>query len=74
METKYFASELRYLGKGTIESTNTDGTLTVNIEGMGRGRVASDQVFGRKRDALAFSRPPHRGEWSDVAQISRSLA
>lgn len=62
--TKYFATELRYLGKGTVESRNLDGSLIVNIEGMGRGRVAVDMVFDRQRDAFNFARVPGRASMS----------
>jgi hypothetical protein len=66
----YFASQLRYLGKGTIESENEDGTLIVLIPGMGRGRVLRSQTFETKREAVAYATPPQvRGGWSDAARL-----
>jgi len=66
----YFASELRYIGRGTVEKAEPDGNLIVNIPGVGRGRVAADMVFKTKREALNFAQVPQSGGWSDVAKLN----
>ena len=65
----HFATELRYLGHGTIESRHADH-LIVQIAGMGRVKIAPDMVFTTKRDALTFAQVPQRAGWNDVAKLN----
>ena len=66
----YFASELRYIGKGTIESTEQGtGNLIVRLDDGRRGRVESSQCFNTKREALMHTQVPQRNGWSAAAQL-----
>jgi hypothetical protein len=66
----HIATELRYMGKGTIESKTQDGNLIVSIEGMGRGKVAAAMIFKTKREALLHAQVPQQAGWSDVAKLN----
>lgn len=71
-EIRHFASELRYIGRGTIESTETDGNLIVKLTDGRRGRVEPSQVFKTKREALLHTQVPQRDGWAAAAQLLNS--
>lgn len=74
-KTYHVASELRYYGRCTIESIEpSTGHRIVRMSDGRRGRVAVDQIFATKRDALANVRSlAAGGGWSDAAKLSQGV-
>lgn len=70
MTTTWIATELRYMGKATIESIEQDGNLLVILADGRKGRVAPDQCHKTQKAARLFATAPMVGGWSDVAKLS----
>lgn len=70
MSTTWIATQLRFIGKATVESTQPDGNVIVRLaDGRRRGLVTPKQMHATKRAALLYAQAPQAGGWSDAAQL-----
>lgn len=70
--TIYVGTEMRYIGRATVESIESAQVLIVRTADGRRGRVAADQAFPTAKEAKANVKGA--GEWSSAAQLLGSMS
>jgi hypothetical protein len=74
MTTTWIATELRFIGKATVETTSADGNVIVRLADGRKGLVTREQMHSTKREALLFAQTPQAAGWSDVARLGAMVA
>lgn len=60
-DSVHVGTDLRYHGKGTVESVHPDGTAVIRMANGKRGKVALDQLHDTKAEAVAQQKPRDAG-------------
>lgn len=62
----HVATDLRYVGRFTVESVDTPAGTAIITDGRSRGRAALDQLFATKTEALSAVKAMSSGSLAEL--------